>query len=217
MPVTKKQMAVLERTSLENSRDQSSKDGSERIRVPQFMQKRRGHGEEDLPAPFLDRVREKFSENDPDNSGSIGMESFGLMISELDLAQEDEGEVMEEAFQGLDLDERDSMRFDEFHTIARRLYFRKKLEEDRKKMAEISEEQIESVFSRYKVFNQRSEEDCLTERSCYDALRRLRIKLNPQEYQRKFHEYDENGDRHINFEEFRRFLGKEPREKSEKK
>lgn len=41
--------------------------------------------------------------------------------------------------------------------------------------------------------------------------------MNPREYQRKFQEYDANNDRHINLEEFRRFLGKEHRDKEEKK
>jgi hypothetical protein len=78
------------------------------------------------------------------------MESFGDMIGELELhREEDDNEAMEEAFDGLDLDERDTMRFDEFHCIARRLYFRKKAEEDRKKMASISEESLEIVFHRY--------------------------------------------------------------------
>lgn len=79
-------------------------------------------------------------------------------------------------------------------------------------MADVSEQALEEVFNRYKTFNQQKEEESLTERTCYDALRRLRIKMNPREYQRKFQEYDTNQDRHINFEEFRRFLGKEPRE-----
>ena len=48
--------------------------------------------------------------------------------------------------------------------------------------------------------------------ACYDALRRLKIKMNPREYERKFFEHDTNRDRHINLEEFRQFLGKEPRE-----
>lgn len=121
--------------------------------MPKFAAKRRGPGEEDLPADIMQRVRQKFDENDPEKTDNIGMESFGLMISELELANEEDDEAMEEAFDGLDLDERDTMRFEEFHCIARRLYFRKKAEEDRKKMANISEEQLEIVFHRYMQYN----------------------------------------------------------------
>ena len=110
------------------------------------------------------------------------------------------------------MDERDTLGFEEFMTIARRLSFKKKQDEDKKKMADITEEQLESVFNRYKGFNQVSEEDCLSMSACYDALRRLKIKMNPREYERKFFDHDTNRDRHINLEEFRQFLGKEPRE-----
>ena len=103
----------------------------------------------------MDRIRAKFSDNDPEGTGSIRMESFGMMMNELELADEEEDEnVMEEAFEGLDLDEEgDTMRFEQFLTVARRLYYRKKTEEDRRKMAAISEEQLEEVFNRYKTFN----------------------------------------------------------------
>ena len=40
--------------------------------------------------------------------------------------------------------------------------------------------------------------------------------MNPTEYERKFFEFDANRDRHINHEEFRRFLGKEPKQQEEK-
>lgn len=165
---------------------------------------------------MMNRVKQKFEENDPDKSGSIGMESFGQMIAELELAKEEDDDAMEEAFDGLELDNREDMRLDEFLCIARRLYSRKKAEDDRQKMANISEESLEIVFHRYMQFNSRTEEDCLTERGCYDALRKLRIKLNPQEYSRKFSEFDANQDRHINLEEFRRFLGKEPKDQESK-
>lgn len=51
------------------------------------------------------------------------------------------------------MDERDTLGFEEFMTIARRLSFKKKQDEDKKKMADITEEQLESVFNRYKGFN----------------------------------------------------------------
>lgn len=73
------------------------------------------------------------------------------------------------------------------------------------------------MFNRSKAFNQASEEECLSMSACYDALRRLKIKMNPREYERKFHENDANRDRFINLEEFRRFLGKEPKNEEERK
>lgn len=54
------------------------------------------------------------------------------MLGELALANESEDEnVMEEAFEGILDEERDAIKYEEFLTIARRLYYRKKLEEDR--------------------------------------------------------------------------------------
>ena len=164
---------------------------------------------------MLERIKEKFQLHDPEKADKIGMDSFGVMINELDLVREDDGETMENAFYGLDMDERDEMRYDEFLVIARRLTFKKKQDEDKKKMAEITEEQLEAVFERHKSFNHSSEEECLSIGTCYDALRKLHIKMNPREYERRFFEFDENRDRHINFEEFRRFLGKDPKESEE--
>ena len=78
-----------------------------------------------------------------------------MMLNDLELADEDEDEgVMEEAFEGILDEERDTIEFEEFLTICRRLHYRKKLEEDRKKMAEISEDTITEVFNRCKTFNQ---------------------------------------------------------------
>ena len=161
---------------------------------------------------MLERIKEKFQLHDPEKAEKIGMEFFEVIIRELDLVKEDEDEAIENAFYGLDSDERVEMRHDEFLVIARRLTFKKKHDEDKKKLAEISEEQIEAVFERHKNFNHSSEEECLSIGTCYDALRKLNIKMNPREYERRFFEFDENRDRHINFEEFRRFLGKDPKE-----
>ena len=62
-------------------------------------------------------------------------------MAELNLADEEEdSNVMEEAFEGILDDERDRLSYAEFDTIARRLYYRKKLEEDRQKMADITEQ-----------------------------------------------------------------------------
>ena len=51
---------------------------------------------------------------------------------------------------------------------------------------------------------------------CMGAMRKLKIRLNMREFERMFNEMDENRDRHIDFEEFRRFFGKEPKEKKKK-
>ena len=102
---------------------------------------------------MVERIRSKFNDHDPENTGNIGMESLGEMLSDLGLVNEEDGDAMEEAFQGLDVDERDTLGFEEFMTIARRLSFKKKQDEDKKKMADITEEQLESVFNRYKGFN----------------------------------------------------------------
>ena len=45
------------------------------------------------------------------------------------------------------------MSYSEFLLIAKRLNYRKKEAEEKKKMADISEEQIEGVFNRYKRFH----------------------------------------------------------------
>ena len=215
--ITKKEQAALEKSSLENSKAQQKEP--ERAPVPSYIGKHRhrGPGEAELSGELAARIEAKFRENDPENTGSIGMESFGMMINELELAKEDDGDAMEEAFHGLDMDERDTMRYDEFVTIARRLAHKKKQAEDQQRMADITEEELLAVFNRYKTFHQASEEDSLSKSACYDALRRLKIKMNPGEYERKFFEFDANRDGHINHEEFRRFLGKEPKEEEEKK
>ena len=40
--------------------------------------------------------------------------------------EDDDGEMMEEAFYGMDMDEKDTLRFDEFLLIAKRLNYKKK-------------------------------------------------------------------------------------------
>lgn len=133
------QQKILERVSLENSREQSQQQ--ELVRVPSGMRRHRGPPEEELSPELNERVKEKFGKNDHENSGNINVECLSVMLSELELADEEEDEgVMEEAFQGILDEDRDNIRYEEFLTIARRLYYRKKLEEDKKKMADISEE-----------------------------------------------------------------------------
>ena len=141
------------------------------------------------------------------------MESFGLLIIELDLVKEEDSEMkLDEAFEGFDMDEKEELNFEEFMTIARRLAYRKRQDKDKKRMADVSENKLNEVFRRNAKRNEASNEDCLSMSACYDSLRLLRIKMNPREYEKKFFEFDSNRDRFINLEEFRRFLGKEPKE-----
>ena len=81
----------------------------------------RGPGEEELPEDLLTRMKEIFEDNDPEENEHIHMESIGNMIAELGLAAEDDQKAMEEAFQGMDFEEREEMSFDEFHVVCRRL------------------------------------------------------------------------------------------------
>lgn len=141
------------------------------------------------------------------------MESFGILVSELDLVKEkDSEERIEEAFEGFDMEEKEELNFEEFMTIARRLAFKKRQDKDNKRMADISEAKLHEVFKKNKKYNEALDEDCLSMSACYDSLRLLRIKMNPREYEKKFFEFDINRDRFISLEEFRRFLGKEPKE-----
>ena len=85
-------------------------------------------------------------------------------------------------------------------------------------MTEVTEESIESAFNKYKTFNQKLEEDCLTWDNCMCALAsRFKINMSPREFDVKFQEYDANRDRCLSFEEFRRFMGKEHKDPDETK
>lgn len=157
------------------------------------MRRFRGPAEEELPPAMAHMSKDRLLQHDPEKTGSIQVESLCEILAELNLADEEEdSNVMEEAFEGILDDERDRLSYAEFDTIARRLYYRKKLEEDRQKMADITEQQIEDVFNQCKTFNQQREEDSLTERRCLDALHLLKVQMNPREYWRKFREYDSN-------------------------
>lgn len=102
---------------------------------------------------MTERIKKTFNDNDVEGNGSICMESFGSVMQELGLLHDDDGERMEEAFYGLDIDDSDTMRYEDFLLIARRLNYRKKQDEARDKMAEISEEAIEAAFNKNKTFN----------------------------------------------------------------
>lgn len=138
--------------------------------VPSYISKRRGPGEENFDEEMNTLIRDKFDENDIDGNGNISMESFGSMMQDLSLLEDDDGEMMEEAFYGMDMDEKDTLNFDEFLLIAKRLNYKKKQKEDKRKMADITEEQIQKAFDEYKKFNQVLEEDCLTWQNCLYAL-----------------------------------------------
>lgn len=47
---------------------------------------------------MVERIRSKFNDHDPENTGNIGMESLGEMLSDLGLVNEEDGDAMEEAF-----------------------------------------------------------------------------------------------------------------------
>ena len=106
-----------------------------------FSKRHRGPGEEEFGKEMLDRIKSKFNDCDPESTGNIGMESFGVLVGELDLVREDDSEAMDQAFHGMEeIDDRDQMTYNEFLLIARRLNFRKKESEEKKKMADITEE-----------------------------------------------------------------------------
>ena len=92
--ITKKEQAALEKSSLENSKAQQKEP--ERAPVPSYIGKHRhrGPGEAELSGELAARIEAKFRENDPENTGSIGIESFGMMINKLQLAKEEDCNAM---------------------------------------------------------------------------------------------------------------------------
>ena len=91
-----------------------------------YISKRRGPGEEDFSEEMNERIENILKENEVDQDGKIYMESFGSMMQDLGLLEDDDGEIMEEAFYGLEIDDNDTMNFKEFKLIAKRLNYKKK-------------------------------------------------------------------------------------------
>ena len=111
--------------------------------------------EEDFGSEMMERIRKKFKENDVEGTGKIGMESFGIMVSDLDLVTEDDPEQkIEDAFEGIDMDDKEEIDFEEFMTIARRLNFKIREEKFKKRMADVTEGQILDVFNKHKTYNE---------------------------------------------------------------
>lgn len=138
-----------------------------------------------------------------------------MIIEELGMVIDDEGEAMEEAFEGMDFEEAETMRYEDFMQIARRLYSRKQQIEYKRKAAKISEETIDKVFKKYRFFNEDKDEYFISTRSCYTAMNELGIRQHPREYDRRYIEQCKQRDQ-MKFEDFRRFLGKEPKEEEKK-
>ena len=93
--------SALEKASLENSKTKSEGNrGGSSHPVPSYMapKHRGGPQDEELPPDLKEEISRGLAELDPENTKSIGMESFGNLIAELDLAQEDDADAMEEAF-----------------------------------------------------------------------------------------------------------------------
>ena len=123
--IPKDRQASLEHSSFENSRESQKKETS--MPVPAaYISKRRGPGEEDFSEEMNERIENILKENEVDQDGKIYMESFGSMMQDLGLLEDDDGEIMEEAFYGLDIDDNDTMNFKEFKLIAKRLNYKKK-------------------------------------------------------------------------------------------
>ena len=68
----------------------------------------RGPGEEEFGREMLEKVKSKFDDHDPERTGNIGMESFGVLVGQLELVREDDSEAMDSAFYGMEeIDDRD--------------------------------------------------------------------------------------------------------------
>ena len=57
-----------------------------------FKQRSMVPGEEEFSNEMMKRIEQKFNEHALEGKGTIGMESFGIMVSDLDLVTEDDPE-----------------------------------------------------------------------------------------------------------------------------